>query len=81
MNDDTAPDLILHSGHIVTLDPSNPTANTLAISAGRFTRVGTANEITMLKHGLALVMLAGLAQAMVGLALSTLIVTESELVA
>jgi predicted amidohydrolase YtcJ len=48
MNDGSAPDLILHSGHIVTLDPSNPTANTLAISGGRFTRVGTANEIVPL---------------------------------
>jgi predicted amidohydrolase YtcJ len=48
MNDSSAPDLILHSGHIVTLDPSNPTANTLAISGGRFTRVGTANEIVPL---------------------------------
>ena len=45
MNDSIVPDLILHSGHITTLDPSNPTANTVAISAGRFTRVGTANEI------------------------------------
>src|ERR1700678_1202633 len=45
MNDSNAPDLILHSGHIATLDRSNPTANTVAISGGRFTRVGTANEI------------------------------------
>jgi predicted amidohydrolase YtcJ len=45
MNDSSAPDLILHSGHIATLDRSNPTANTVAISGGRFTRVGTANEI------------------------------------
>ena len=48
MNDSSAPDLILHSGHIATLDPSNPTANTLAICGGRFTRVGTANEIVPL---------------------------------
>jgi predicted amidohydrolase YtcJ len=48
MNDSSAPDLILHSGHIATLDRSNPTANTVAISGGRFTRVGTANEIVPL---------------------------------
>ena len=39
------PELILHSGLITTLDPSNPTANAMAISAGRFTQVGDANEI------------------------------------
>jgi predicted amidohydrolase YtcJ len=39
------PELILHSGLITTLDPSNPMANAIAISAGRFTQVGDANEI------------------------------------
>jgi predicted amidohydrolase YtcJ len=40
-----APDMILHSGLIVTLNPAQPTANTVAISQGRFTHVGTANVI------------------------------------
>jgi predicted amidohydrolase YtcJ len=40
-----APELILHSGLIATLDPAQPVANTVAISKGRFTHVGTANEI------------------------------------
>jgi predicted amidohydrolase YtcJ len=39
------PELILHSGLITTLDPARPVANTVAISKGRFTHVGTANEI------------------------------------
>ena len=42
---DRAPELILHSGLIVTLDPAQPVANTVAISEGCFTRVGSANEI------------------------------------
>jgi predicted amidohydrolase YtcJ len=42
---DQAPELILHSGLIVTLDPAQPVANTVAISKGRFTHVGSANEI------------------------------------
>jgi predicted amidohydrolase YtcJ len=42
---DKAPELILHSGLIVTLDPAQPVANTVAISEGRFTHVGSANEI------------------------------------
>jgi predicted amidohydrolase YtcJ len=40
-----APELILHSGLIVTLDPAQPVANTVAISEGRFTHVGSANDI------------------------------------
>jgi predicted amidohydrolase YtcJ len=39
------PEMILHSGLIVTLDPSQPVANAVAITEGRFTHVGTANEI------------------------------------
>jgi predicted amidohydrolase YtcJ len=39
------PELILHSGLIVTLDPAQPVANTVAISQGRFTHVGSANDI------------------------------------
>jgi predicted amidohydrolase YtcJ len=42
---DQTPELILHSGLIVTLDPAQPVANTVAISEGRFTHVGSANEI------------------------------------
>jgi predicted amidohydrolase YtcJ len=42
---DQAPELILHSGLIVTLDPAQPVANTVAISEGRFTQVGSANDI------------------------------------
>src|SRR5580692_2548447 len=42
---DRAPELILHSGLIVTLDPAQPVANTVAISEGCFTHVGSANEI------------------------------------
>jgi predicted amidohydrolase YtcJ len=42
---DQAPELILHSGLIVTLDPAQPVANTVAISECRFTHVGSANDI------------------------------------
>jgi predicted amidohydrolase YtcJ len=42
---DQAPELILHSGLIVTLNPAQPSANAVAISKGRFTHVGSANEI------------------------------------
>jgi predicted amidohydrolase YtcJ len=45
MTMDQAPEMILHSGLIVTLDPAQPVANTVAISDGRFTHVGSANEI------------------------------------
>jgi predicted amidohydrolase YtcJ len=45
MNAPEAPEMILHSGLIVTLDPAQPVANTVAITQGRFTQVGTANEI------------------------------------
>jgi predicted amidohydrolase YtcJ len=44
---DQAPELILHSGLIVTLDPAQPVANTVAISEGRFTHVGSANEMPL----------------------------------
>jgi predicted amidohydrolase YtcJ len=42
---DQAPEMILHSGLIVTLNPAQPVASTVAITEGRFTHVGTANEI------------------------------------
>jgi predicted amidohydrolase YtcJ len=45
MIDNAAPDLILHSGLITTLDPLDPSANTVAIRAGYFTHVGVANDI------------------------------------
>jgi predicted amidohydrolase YtcJ len=48
VNESVAPELILHSGHIATLDPSNPTANAVAITAGRFSNVGVANEVVPL---------------------------------
>ena len=41
MNTNTEPDLILHSGLITTLDPSNPTAEALAVTEGRFALVGS----------------------------------------
>ncbi len=43
-----APDLILHNGLFTTLDPSNPSADTVAIKDGRFTHVGAASEIVPL---------------------------------
>jgi predicted amidohydrolase YtcJ len=45
MMTDQVPELILHSGLITTLNPAQPMANTVAISNGRFTHVGTANEL------------------------------------
>src|SRR5437667_6639984 len=34
------PDLILHNGHIVTMNPADPVAEAVAISRGRFFAVG-----------------------------------------
>ncbi len=45
MAETTAPDLILHRGLFTTLDRSNPTASAVAIRAGRFTHVGSEQEI------------------------------------
>ena len=45
MNSAVTPDVILHNGLITTLDPANPSADTVAIKDGRFTHVGMANEI------------------------------------
>jgi predicted amidohydrolase YtcJ len=45
MNTNTVPDLILHSGLITTLDPSNPSAEALAVTEGRFTLVGSSRQI------------------------------------
>jgi predicted amidohydrolase YtcJ len=39
------PDLILHSGHITTLDPANPSVTAVAISEGRFCAVGESKDI------------------------------------
>jgi predicted amidohydrolase YtcJ len=48
MTDARAPDLILHRGLFTTLDPSNPTANAVAIKDGRFTQVGHERDIVPL---------------------------------
>ncbi|CAN5208789.1 amidohydrolase [soil metagenome] len=40
-----APDLILHGGRFTTLDRSNPNADAVAITDGRFSAVGSAREI------------------------------------
>jgi predicted amidohydrolase YtcJ len=45
VNSAVAPDLILHNGLITTLDPSNPSADTVAIKDSRFTHVGLASQI------------------------------------
>jgi predicted amidohydrolase YtcJ len=45
MNDSTHPDLILHRGLFTTLDRANPTASAVAITDGRFTRVGRDHEV------------------------------------
>src|SRR5271166_1605315 len=39
------PEMILHSGLFTTLDPSNPTANAVAIKDGKFIAVGQTREI------------------------------------
>jgi len=44
----TVPDLILHGGRITTLDPAMPTAEAVAITAGRFSAVGRDGEILAL---------------------------------
>lgn len=41
----STPDLILHGGRFTTLDGANPTVGAVAIAAGRFTAVGSDNEI------------------------------------
>jgi hypothetical protein len=41
----TAPHLILHRGRFTTLDRSNPTASAVAIKDGKFSAVGTDDEI------------------------------------
>ena len=40
-----APDLILHNGRITTLDRSNPNAEAVAITNGRFSGVGSSRDI------------------------------------
>jgi predicted amidohydrolase YtcJ len=42
------PDLVLHGGHITTLDRANPVASAVAIRDGRFTAVGDDAEIVPL---------------------------------
>jgi len=48
MTDQPTPDLILHNGHITTLDRANPTAEALAITSGKFSAVGREPEIMKL---------------------------------
>src|SRR3984885_8042165 len=44
----TPPDLILHRGLVTTLDRSNPAANAVAISGGKFLAVGRDDEVMRL---------------------------------
>src|SRR6267142_3738538 len=44
-----SPDMILHRGLFTTLDRSNPTASAVAIEDGRFTAVGSDQEIMKLR--------------------------------
>jgi predicted amidohydrolase YtcJ len=44
-NHSTTPDLILHAGRFTTLDPSNPSAEAVAVNDGIFTAVGREAEI------------------------------------
>ena len=48
MTDAAAPDLILHHGRITTLDRANPAASAVAIKAGRFSAVGTDQDVLAL---------------------------------
>ena len=41
----TAPDLILHPGRFTTLNRSNPTANAVAITDGKFTAVARDQDV------------------------------------
>ena len=41
-------DLILHNGRITTLDRANPEASAVSISDGKFTSVGTDNDVLSL---------------------------------
>ncbi|PVM90154.1 amidohydrolase [Caulobacter endophyticus] len=44
----TSPDLILRNGRFTTLDRSNPNAQAVAVTEGRFTAVGTETEVMAL---------------------------------
>lgn len=48
MNQSTTPDIIFHNGQITTLDRSNPVATAVAITDGKFSAVGSDNEIMAL---------------------------------
>ncbi len=39
------PDVILHNGHVITIDPRNPSAEAIAIAGDRVLAVGTNDEI------------------------------------
>src|SRR5262245_33773327 len=45
MSPTQAPDLILHSGQVTTLDRSNPMASAVAIKDGRFVAVGSDADV------------------------------------
>src|SRR5690242_21488448 len=49
--DRTEPELILHNGRFWTVNPSNPTAEAVAISGGRFLAVGSSAEVLALAAG------------------------------
>ena len=44
----TSPDLILRNGRFTTLDRSNPNAEAVAVTEGRFSAVGTETEVMAL---------------------------------
>jgi predicted amidohydrolase YtcJ len=47
----TEPDLLLHHGNILTMDPQGPRAEAVAISGDRFLAVGTNDEVIRLATG------------------------------
>src|SRR5512146_587516 len=46
------PEVILHNGHIVTLDPRSPEAQALAIAGGRIIAIGSDEDVLALKSPL-----------------------------
>jgi predicted amidohydrolase YtcJ len=48
MNPSTTPDLVLYNGQFTTLDRGNPMAQAVAIQDGRFTHVGSTQEVLAL---------------------------------
>jgi predicted amidohydrolase YtcJ len=59
-NASVTPDLILHGGRITTLDNTNSSADAVAITAGRFSAVGSDRDIMQLaSHGTRVIDLKG----------------------